>query len=118
MSDEPLETPSQRSEEEVEFPNENEEVRDIESAAPKELEIGSIREKKADLEIRKSQESTRNRIANWLLGTYTATIVGVFVIISFTEVSQEDRKEVILLIITSQATLVGSALGFYFGQKN
>lgn len=31
--------------------------------------------------------------------------------------AEGERKEILSLIITSQATLIGSAIGFYFGKN-
>ncbi|NJK51252.1 hypothetical protein HC931_26960 [Candidatus Gracilibacteria bacterium] len=46
------------------------------------------------------------------------TTVLVLLIASFAQINKEDRKEIVLLIITSQVTLMGSALGFYFGKES
>ncbi|MGK7958487.1 MAG: hypothetical protein AB4063_25000 [Crocosphaera sp.] len=97
-------------------------AKDIEDCAPSEKppierrSEGRLEEIKS--RIRESQESTRSNLAIALFTAYTVTTVCVLLIASLTQINQEDRKEIVLLIITSQVTLMGSALGFYFGKEN
>ena len=75
-----------------------------------------IEEKSSKAKIAESQESTRKYLAVAIISIYGATMVFCFAIIGF-GVAEEDRKEILTLIITSQATLIGSAIGFYFGKN-
>ena len=59
---------------------------------------------------------TRRLLAIILLSTYFVTLVGIFCLVGFS-IPREERKEVLTLIVTSQVSLMGSALGFYFGKN-
>lgn len=77
---------------------------------------GNINE--TDAKIKISQESTRSRLAYSLFITYGVTILLVLSILLFTDkIDSESRKEIIVLILTSQSTIIGSALGFYFAKE-
>lgn len=75
-----------------------------------------IEEKLDKRAITKFQKSTGGGLAIALISIYGATILLCFVVIFF-GVAIEDRKEILTLIITSQVTLVGSAIGFYLGKN-
>ena len=75
-----------------------------------------IEEKSYKARIAESQESTRGRLAIIIVSIYGATILFCFAVISLS-IAKEERKEILTLIITSQATLIGSAIGFYFGKN-
>jgi hypothetical protein len=75
-----------------------------------------IEEKSSKTRIAESQESTRGRLAISIVSIYGLTILLCFVIIGF-GIAEGERKEILTLIITSQATLIGSAIGFYFGKN-
>lgn len=75
-----------------------------------------IEEKSSKAKIAESQESTRGRLAVAIVSIYGATIFFCFIVIGF-GIAEEERKEILTLIITSQATLIGSAIGFYFGKN-
>jgi len=75
-----------------------------------------IEEKSSKAKIAESQESTRGKLAVAIISIYGATILFCFTVIGF-GMAKGDRKEVLTLIITSQATLIGSAIGFYFGKN-
>ena len=97
-------------------------AKDIEDFAPSPSEKRPMERRSEgriiESRIRESQESTRSTLAIVLFTAYTVTTVCVLLIASFAQINQEDRKEIVLLIITSQVTLMGSALGFYFGKEN
>ena len=77
---------------------------------------GNINE--TDAKIKISQESTRSWLAYSLFITYGVTILLVLSILLFTDkIDSESRKEIIVLILTSQSTIIGSALGFYFAKE-
>lgn len=71
------------------------------------------------------QEETRAWLAKRLIDLVTWTIFGTFLLIVTDKVlvaldrktDSQASRELITLIWTSQATLVGSALGFYFGNQ-
>lgn len=75
-----------------------------------------IEEKSSKTRIAESQESTRGRLAIAIVSIYASTILLCFVVIGF-GMAEGERKEILTLIITSQATLIGSAIGFYFGKN-
>ena len=75
-----------------------------------------IEEKLSKRRIAESQESTRGRLAIAIVGIYGSTILFCFAVIGF-GIAEGERKELLILIITSQATLIGSAIGFYFGKN-
>ncbi len=77
---------------------------------------GNINETNAKIKI--SQESTRSILAYILFSIYSITIFLVLSILIFTDkIKPESRKEIIILILTSQSTIIGSALGFYFAKE-
>lgn len=71
------------------------------------------------------QEETRAWLARRLVHIVSWTIAGTFVLIVMDKIivafgnniDNQTSRELITLIWTSQATLVGSALGFYFGNQ-
>ena len=75
-----------------------------------------IEEKSSKAKIAESQEFTRGKLAVAIVSIYGATILFCFAVIGF-GIAKGERKEVLTLIITSQATLIGSAIGFYFGKN-
>ncbi len=78
-----------------------------------------IKEKSHKSRIAKSQKSIRDRsavIVIIIISIYGATILFCFAIIGF-GLATAERREILTLIITSQATLIGSAIGFYFGKN-
>ena len=94
-------------------------IRDVSSGSESKIKAitGNINE--TDARIKISQESTRSKLAYSLFITYTITILLILLLLIFTEKIQPDNgKEIIILILTSQSTIIGSALGFYFGKEN
>ena len=75
------------------------------------------------------QEETRSKLAKWLVAGFVATMAGIFLIIlidkiyyySASDVTKEKikdqtgTKDLVSLILTAQSSLVGAAIGFYFG---
>jgi hypothetical protein len=75
------------------------------------------------------QEDTRSDLAKWLVRGFVATIVGIFLIILIDKIfyysasdttkekikDQTGTKDLVSLILTAQSSLVGAAIGFYFG---
>lgn len=70
-------------------------------------------------DIVESQERTRANLAYGLLGILVVTLAGVGVFITFAPSGEktESHRDLLTLIWTSEVTLVGSALGFYFGSQ-
>jgi hypothetical protein len=78
------------------------------------------------------QEETRSDLAKFLIYGFAATIAGVFAIILIDKISyysakdemkekikdQTGTKDLITLVLTTQSTLVGAAIGFYFGTRD
>jgi hypothetical protein len=62
------------------------------------------------------QEQTRTWLAITLIVGLEITFGAIGVFIYFTE-DQGIKRELITLVLTSEVTLVSSALGFYFGSK-
>ncbi len=83
----------------------------------------SVREKRISVEERR--ETARTFLSVGLLSLLTASLIGTAVYIvadvrNPKELSQERRnmhRELITILWTSQVTLAGSALGFYFGSQ-
>jgi hypothetical protein len=48
---------------------------------------------------------------------YLLLVVGVLAWVVFSEAREADGKDLITLLITSYTTLMGSALGYYFGRE-
>lgn len=82
-----------------------------------------IQETQVGVEVQR--ERARTRLSGGLLGLLTASLIGTgaYIFIDFLiprQISQERsnmHRELITIIWTSQVTLVGSALGFYFGSE-
>jgi membrane protein YqaA with SNARE-associated domain len=62
------------------------------------------------------QEGIRQRLALALLIVYGITLVGIGLAIWAGQVQPGETKELLVLVLTSQSTLLGSALGYYFGR--
>ncbi len=120
MGKEDFESPP--SEPEIRMDEVSSEIEDIDRLATrppqkvKPYQENFIEEKLSKARIAESQESTRGRLAMTIVSIYGSTILLCFVVIGFGMVEGE-RKEILTLIITSQATLIGSAIGFYFGKN-
>ena len=75
--------------------------------------------------IQRQQENTRSFLSRLLLQSLLATafVTGVYIIVDSSNSGQIDKekrdvhRELITLIWSSQVTLAGSALGFYFGSE-
>lgn len=70
-------------------------------------------------DIVESQEHTRANLAYGLLGLLFVTLAGSGVFVAFAPQGEntKNNRELLTLIWTSEVTLVGSALGFYFGSQ-
>jgi hypothetical protein len=72
--------------------------------------------------LTQAQEQTRGRLAQWLIATLAASyfislLMIAFVLFGFGKQEQQTfAKDVITIVLSTQAGLVGSALGFYFGR--
>lgn len=91
---------------------------DIEEFAPETSEIDRSIQEQDRPNIRESQESTRSTLAISLFITYLVTTISALIFASCADINTDDRKQIVLLIVTSQVTLMGSALGFYFGKNS
>lgn len=67
--------------------------------------------------IQASQEKTRSRIAIFLLTLLGVTVAFTFMYVWLGDLSKPGAKELVTLVVTSVFTLIGTALGFYFGTK-
>ena len=79
-----------------------------------------IEEKPYKAKIAESEKSSKDRsavITIIIVSIYGATIIFCLVIIGFFGLATAEKKELITLVITSQAILIGSAIGFYFGKN-
>jgi hypothetical protein len=80
--------------------------------------LEKLEPRERDFNIVKAQEETRSLLAKWLLGMLCTTLLASFLVMSSKSLKDEpDLKNMLTLIITSQGTLVGTALGFYFGKQ-
>jgi hypothetical protein len=110
------------SEREIEMEKVSNDIEDIDKLATrppqqvKPYQENFIEEKSSKSKIAESQESTRGKLAIAIVSIYGTTILFCFAAIGF-GIAEGERKEIITLIITSQATLIGSAIGFYFGKN-
>lgn len=77
---------------------------------------GSIEEVKAG--IQRSQESTRSFLGIAIFAAYAGIILWLLTLMTWGGFPDADRKEFIILILTSQSTLIGTALGFYFSRES
>jgi len=80
----------------------------------------TIDKKRNPAKIAEAQKSTKGSgsiaIIIILISIYGATIIFCFALMSLSLVTTES-KELLTLIITSQVVLIGSGIGFYFGQN-
>jgi hypothetical protein len=89
----------------------------------KTIAASGIEETQVNVEVQR--ERARTRLSLGLLGLLTASLVGTGVYIfvdllvprNVSEQRSNTHRELITIIWTSQVTLVGSALGFYFGSE-
>jgi hypothetical protein len=70
---------------------------------------------------RKQREITRTNLAMWLIKVFGCSLAASFLLVGVTAFSpQGDKtliKDFVPQIITPQLTLLGVAIGFYFGTK-
>ena len=97
---------------------------ELESQQEIQTELSYPREKVVTLEpqekefyLEKGQEKTRGILTYVLVGTLVVSLVVFSIFIFISDLNGESKKELITLIWTSQITLIGTALGFYFGKK-
>jgi hypothetical protein len=68
--------------------------------------------------VRKNRDRTRSKIANYLLGIFAGSLVTTFALVGVSSLTPNSDKgllkDLIPLIITSQASLLGVTIGFYF----
>ncbi len=78
------------------------------------------------------QEQTRSYLAKFLVGGFVLTMVGIFAVIfvdkffyySASDTTKEKikdqtgTKDLLSLVLTAQSSLVGAAIGFYFGTRD
>lgn len=78
--------------------------------------------------VRRQREKTRGELANRLLWLIIGTAIGSFILVTIdlvhdsattqdSDIDTDFASDVITLLITTQSTLAGSAIGFYFGNK-
>jgi hypothetical protein len=69
----------------------------------------------------KQRETTRTNLAMWLVKVFGCSLAASFILVGVTAFSPEGDKtfikDFIPQIITPQLTLLGVAIGFYFGTK-
>lgn len=75
------------------------------------------------VDLRSEQEKTRAWLAKGLVIIFGSTISAFFLFILIkiifpTSVNTEDLKDLLTLILTSEVGIVGTALGFYFGNQS
>jgi hypothetical protein len=68
--------------------------------------------------VRKNRDRTRSKIASYLLGIFAGSLVTTFALVGVSSLTPNSDKgllkDLIPLIITSQASLLGVTIGFYF----
>ena len=64
-----------------------------------------------------AREQTRTLIAVVLAIGYVVLIAGILIYVLFGKASESDSKDLMTLLITTYTTLLGSALGYYFGRQ-
>lgn len=78
-------------------------------------------------DVLRDREKTRSRLAQVLLMSYVATIAMTVTLILVDRIAfyvydktpaDHQAKDLLTVIWTAQTTLVGTALGFYFGERN
>jgi hypothetical protein len=102
----------------VEIPLESESI--VEGDDSLSLNQSSLKPKEIPrFDIVESQERTRSNLAYGLLGVLVLTLAGIGIFVTFAPEGEktENHRELLTLIWTSEVTLVGSALGFYFGSQ-
>lgn len=72
-------------------------------------------------EVGKQREATRTNLAMWLVKVFGCSLAASFLLVGITAFSPTGDKtfikDFIPQIITPQLTLLGVAIGFYFGTK-
>lgn len=71
--------------------------------------------------VRQNRDRTRSKIANYLLGIFAGSLVTTFALVGVSSLTPNSDKgllkDLIPLIITSQASLLGVTIGFYFDKE-
>ncbi len=71
--------------------------------------------------VRQNRDRTRSKIANYLLGIFAGSLVTTFALVGVSSLMPNSDKgllkDLIPLIITSQASLLGVTIGFYFDKE-
>jgi hypothetical protein len=93
----------------------------------KALVEASKNEKVASVSQGSIEDKTRTRLSMLLVSGLIGTIFFIFVIVIMDKVAfwgnkdakeqSQSAKELITLVLTTQTTLIGTALGFYFGSR-
>jgi hypothetical protein len=69
----------------------------------------------------KQHETTRTRLAMWIVKMFGSSLLATFLLVGVATfnptVDKTLIKDMVPLVITSQSTLMATALGFYFGTK-
>ena len=75
-------------------------------------------QKGPDFNPRKAQEETRSFLARALISLFSGTSLLIISLAFFTDFENRAKtKDFVTILLTSQGTLVGTALGFYFGDR-
>jgi hypothetical protein len=102
-----------------------ESVEKINDAEKSEIRLEIPERDKRNIPVEQQREQARTFLSGGLLILLTASLIGTAIYIiadvrNPKELSQERRnmhRELITILWTSQVTLAGSALGFYFGSQ-
>ncbi len=84
--------------------------------------VETIREVEKWATQQTNKEQTRTKLAMGLIKVFGGSLVGTFVLMSVAAfIPGADKsfiKDIVPQLITPQATLLGTALGYYFGAKD
>lgn len=79
-----------------------------------------LKNRPAPLDLERTREKTRQQLATFLFAAYAFTNLAAVTIVGidfFRSQNKTESSNLLTLLLTSQTTLLGTALGFYFGDR-
>ncbi|MBD2124566.1 hypothetical protein [Trichocoleus sp. FACHB-262] len=72
--------------------------------------------------LEQQREVTRTNLSMWLLRLFSCSLLATFIMMALVifnpKANQSALKDLLLLVIPPQTTLLGAAFGYYFGAKD
>ena len=73
-------------------------------------------------QLEQQREVTRTKLSMWLVALFSCSLLSTFLLMGAAtfnpQANQSALKDLLLLVIAPQTTLLGAAFGYYFGAKD